>query len=100
MGLELKRSITRQVQQLSLRATVESSTINVEKRTVEVTWTTGGRVLRGSYDPYFEELSLDPKHVRMGRLQSGTAPLLNSHSSYDINDVLGVVENARLEKGK
>ncbi|HEY6033986.1 MAG TPA: hypothetical protein VIV58_06990, partial [Kofleriaceae bacterium] len=34
----------------------------------------------------------------MGRLQSGAAPLLNSHSSYDIADVLGVVERASLGK--
>jgi len=57
-------------------------------------------VKRGYYDPYFEELSLDPKHVRMERLQSGAAPLLDSHRSGSLKDQLGVVESARLEKGK
>lgn len=95
-----QRSVTREVPRLSLRASFEPSTVNVEKRTVDLTWTTGARVLRGYFDPYWEELSLDPKHVRMERLQSGAAPLLNAHGSYDITDVLGVVESARLEKGK
>lgn len=97
-----QRSVTREIPQLALRASFEPSTVNIEKRTAELTWTTGARVLRGGFfsEPYFEELSLDPKHVRMERLQSGSAPVLNSHSSRAISDVLGVVENARLEKGK
>lgn len=97
-----QRRVTRDMPQLSLRASFEPSTVDVDKRTVEVTWTTGARVKRGGWftDPYFEELSLDPKHVRMERLQSGAAPLLNSHGSYDISDVLGVVVSARLEKGR
>lgn len=95
-----QRSVTRQVGPASMRAQFEPATIDEKKRTVDLTWTTGARVLRGYYDPYYEELSLEPKHVRMERLQSGAAPLLNTHGSYDISDVLGVVENARLEKGK
>jgi hypothetical protein len=96
-----ERVITRDMPMLSQRASFEPSTVNLDKRTVQVTWTTGARVLRYGWDgPYFEELSLDPKSVRMGRLQSGAAPLLNAHSSYDLDDVIGVVEDARLEKGK
>lgn len=85
---------------LDLRASFEPATVDIDKRTVDLTWTTGAAVLRGGgwSDPYYEELSLDPKHVRMGRLQSGAAPLLNSHSSYDVLDVLGVVEAATLGK--
>lgn len=70
-------------------------TINEEERTVELTWTTGARVLRGFWDRYWEELSLDPKHVRMKRLNNG-APLLNQH--YGSTDaVIGVVEEATLD---
>jgi hypothetical protein len=65
--------------------------VNVEARTVDVIWTTGARVLRGFWDRYWEELSLEPKHVRMKRLNNG-APLLNAHSAYDANGVIGVVE--------
>ena len=95
-----QRSITRDMPRQSLRATFEPSTIDIEKRTVELTWTTGARVLRGYWEPYFEELSLETKHVRMERLQSGAAPLLNTHGSWQISDILGVVESARLVNGK
>lgn len=84
---------------LDFRAEFKPSTLNAEKRTVDMTWTTGARVMRGFWDPYYEELSLDPSHVRMGRLQSGNAPLLNSHNSDSIDDVIGVVESARLDPG-
>jgi len=100
MAGQNKRGATRDVPLLDLRATFEPATLNVDKRTVDLVWTTGAAVLRGGLwsDPYYEELSLDPKHVRMERLQSGAAPLLNSHSSYDVSDVLGVVETASLGK--
>ena len=92
------RSVTRTVPMLDFRASFEPTTINAEKRTVDLVWTTGAPVLRGDFwsDPYWEELSLDPAHVRMGRLQSGAAPLLNTHGQYDLSDVIGVVESATL----
>lgn len=91
---------TREIPALSLRASFQPDTLDEEKRTVEVVWSTGAKVLRGFYDRFWEELSLDPKHVRMDRLKSGRAPLLNSHTSYDLAGVLGVVESARIEKGQ
>src|SRR3954470_17095634 len=92
------KHINRDMPRLELRAEVDPSTIDVEKRTVKITWTTGARVKRGFWEPYYEELSLDPKHVRMDRLKSGAAPLLNAHRSYDLSDLIGVVESAKLEK--
>lgn len=77
------------------------TTVNAEARTVDVTWTTLAQVLR--YDwwrdrSYIEELSADPSAVRMGRLQSGSAPLLRDHDTWDgIDSVLGVVESASLD---
>jgi hypothetical protein len=58
-------------------------------------------VLRSNWEigPFLEELSLDPKHVRMGRLQSGAAPFLANHDSYDVAKTLGVVERANIGKG-
>lgn len=91
-----KRSVTRAVGPLTLRAEFVPKSLDTDKRTAQLTWTTGARVLRGFYDPYYEELSLDPKHVRMDRLRSGDAPLLNNHSSYSLDDVIGVVESADL----
>lgn len=90
---------TRDIGPLSIRAEFAPSTINADARTVQLTWTTGARVLRGSYDPYWEELSLDPKHVRLDRLRSGSAPLLANHNSGSLDDVIGVVENAQLDPG-
>lgn len=94
------RSVTREIPQLQLRAEVVDGSVNIDKRTVDLTWTTGARVLRGFFDQFWEELSLDPAHVRMGRLQSGTAPLLNSHNSRDLAAQMGVVETASLQKTK
>jgi hypothetical protein len=97
-----QRSVTREVPQLTLRAQFDLSTLDIEARTCELVWTTGAPVLRGGFfsDPYWEELSLDPQHVRMGRLTSGAAPMLNSHRSGDISDILGVVLSATLGKAE
>ena len=89
---------TRDMPPLSRRAAFTPSTFDAERRTVQLTWTTGARVLRGFFEPFYEELSLDPKHVRMDRLQNG-APLLDSHRAGTIGDVIGVVERAQLERG-
>jgi hypothetical protein len=78
-------------------AAFEPATINVEKRTAEVVWTTGASVRRMDFwtgQKYNEVLSLDPAHVRMDRLNSGAAPFLNSHDSMDLRNLLGVVERA------
>lgn len=68
--------------------------VNAEARTAEVIFTTGARVKRYDWErgrQYSEELSTNPKHVRMDRLNSG-APLLDSHNRFALNGVLGVVE--------
>lgn len=91
--------MTRDMPALEMRAAFAPATLDTEKRTVQLTWTTGARVLRGMWDPYYEELSLDPKHVRMDRLNSG-APLLDTHSADGIDAVIGVVENAQLQRSK
>lgn len=89
----------RDVPALSCRAAVGA--VSDEKRTVDVVFTTGAKVLRDSFwdGPFYEELSLDPKHVRMGRLNSG-APFLPDHNGSKVASVLGVVESARIENGQ
>lgn len=77
---------------ISRAASIIPSTVDDEARTVDVEWTTGARVLRGFWERYWEELSLDPKHVRMNRLNNG-APFLNAHDDYSASGVVGVVEN-------
>lgn len=75
--------------------------VNEETRTVEVKWYTGARVERYSWSEgtYLLELSMDPKHVDMSRLKSGTAPLLNAHNSWSLSSIIGVIESAKIENG-
>lgn len=77
------------------------STVDKEARTAELVWTTGAAVKRYNWQDgeYFEELSLDGAAVRLGRLNGG-APLLNTHDSYDLSAVIGVVEKAWMAKGE
>jgi phage major head subunit gpT-like protein len=82
------------------RASIAPSSINAERRTAEVIWSTGARVLRGFFERFYEELSLDPGHVRLDRLSSGNAPLLAAHDGGQLDAVIGVVESARLENGQ
>ncbi|WP_168793020.1 prohead protease/major capsid protein fusion protein [Paraburkholderia aromaticivorans] len=75
--------------------------VDAQNRTVDVTWTAGAQVQR--YDwmrdrTYMEELSTDPGAVRMDRLQSGNAPVLNDHDRWGgLDSVLGVVSSASLD---
>jgi hypothetical protein len=76
--------------------------VEAKARTANLIWSTGARVRRQDFwtgEQYFEELSMDPAHVRMGRLQAG-APLLDTHNRRDLSGVLGVVESASLERGQ
>lgn len=95
MSTAAPRSTFRDLPALSIRAAINPASINLEKRTVDVVWSTGARVRRGFWEPYEEELSMEPGHVRMVRLQSGKAPVLNNHDSWSgVGSQLGVVERA------
>jgi len=75
---------------LDFRASVGA--VNDDARTVELIFSTGADVVRMDFDGtrYLERLSLQPKHVRLDRLNNG-APLLNSHSAMSLGDQIGVV---------
>ena len=83
---------------LSLRAAVRPGSVDVDARTVELTWTTGAKGRRWSWDvgSYMEELEVSDAAVRLDRLNNG-APFLNAHNSYDLDDVIGVVEKAWID---
>ncbi len=85
----------------SIRAAVRPGTVNIEDRTVEITWTTGARGKRWSWSigEYQEELEVSDTALRMERLNNG-APFLNTHGQWDLDDVIGVVERAWLEGGE
>lgn len=75
------------------------STVDAEARTAELVFSRGGQVRRYDWmrdEEWIEELSMDPAHVRLGRLQNG-APLLDTHARWSLNSVIGVVEAASVD---
>ena len=93
---------TENINPLLCRAMLQPDTWNEEARTIEVVFATATPVLRYSWDKdgYFNEvLGMDSTNVRLDRINSG-APVLNSHSSYDLEDQIGVVERAWIEAGE
>jgi hypothetical protein len=83
-------------------ASFSAPTASAETRSADLVWSTGASVRRYSFfrDEHYDEiLSMDPAHIRMERLGGGSAPLLNSHSSAVLSDVLGVVRSATVVDG-
>lgn len=72
--------------------TFDRKTVNVEKRTVDVAFSTEATVVERKFGG--EQLSHDPQHVDMSRLSSGRAPLLLDHKR---GKQIGVIENARID---
>lgn len=89
---------THETPMLSLRAAVLPGSVDIDARTVELTWTTGAKGRRWSWDvgSYMEELEVSEDAVRLDRLNNG-APFLNAHNSYELDDVIGVVEKAWID---
>ncbi|WAT26736.1 prohead protease/major capsid protein fusion protein [Pseudomonas sp. GXZC] len=92
---------THETPMLSLRAAVRPGSVDIDARTVELTWTTGAKGRRWSWDvgSYMEELDVSDGAVRLDRLNNG-APLLDTHNQYQISAVLAVVERAWLDGGE
>ena len=84
-------------------AELAPNTADADSRTVEVVWSAGARVRRATFfgEPYDEELSLDPDHVRLDRLNAG-APFLKVHELDTLDAVIGSVVpgSARIENGR
>lgn len=84
---------------LRRQASFRPGTYDAEARTIEVTWTTGADVRR--YDwwegrHYIERLTVSEEAVDLSRLNAG-APVLDTHSSWELSDQIGVVERAWIE---
>ncbi|MCW3477358.1 phage major capsid protein [Limobrevibacterium gyesilva] len=85
--------ITRPAGAQGIRASFAPETWNPETRTVDVVWSTGAAVQRRDYwtgKSWTEKLDVSAAAVDLGRLNAG-APLLNTHSSWDLSDIVGVV---------
>ncbi len=84
-------------------AELAPNSVDIDARTVEVIWSAGARVRRSTLfgEPYDEELSLDPTHVRLDRLNAG-APFLKVHEVDTLDAVIGSVVpgSARIENGR
>ena len=84
-------------------AELAPNSADTDARTVEVIWSAGARVRRSTLfgEPYDEELSLDPDHVRLDRLNAG-APFLKVHEVDSLDAVIGSVVpgSARIENGR
>lgn len=84
-------------------ARVRSASFNDETNTVDIVWSTGSDVLRVDDfgDTYIERLLMGDGNVRLDRLNSD-APLLDTHSSEALANVIGSVVpgSARIENGK
>lgn len=81
------------------------NTVDVQARTVEVTFSTGATVRRSRWIgwdtqvPFDEVLLVSREAVNLDRLNAG-APALDSHSFWSTSSQFGVVENPRIEKGE
>ncbi|TFG65468.1 MAG: peptidase, partial [Gemmatimonadales bacterium] len=66
-----------------LRAEIAPQSFDADSRTMEMRWYGGSTVLRNSFfdGPYMLKFSMDPKAIRMNRLQSGGAPFKLGHGS-------------------
>jgi hypothetical protein len=85
-----------------LEARFAPATFNADTATVELSWGRGSEVERYDWrteQRYTEVLAMDPAAVDLSRLQGG-APLLDTHSRYSLDGVLGVVERAWLVNGE
>jgi hypothetical protein len=74
------------LQKLHTRAEFDLNSVDKEKRTVDVIWTTGARGKRFDWrtETYFyEELGLEAENIRAEFLNSGRAPVLNEHGRWD-----------------
>jgi hypothetical protein len=72
-----------------------------DERTATLTWYTGAAVRRFDSRGTFEmRFSMEPGAIRMERLASGSAPLLNSHRDFTVDDVIGVITKAWVENGR
>ncbi len=85
-------------------ASFEDQQSDSAERVFNVVFTTGAIVRRYNFmadETYDEELVVDPSAVRLGRLNSGAAPVLDTHSDFAIENIKGVVVggSARIENG-
>ena len=97
--------MVRTVETSPLMVRADIGAFDAEARTVDLVFSTGSAVDRYDYkrgEYFVETLSLDPKAVRLDRLNAG-ASVLDSHDQYrGLDGIIGAVVrgSAKLERGK
>ena len=86
-------------------ASVRAASANDDTRTVEMVASTGAAARRHVWQGWDivevdEELEISGGAIRMERLASGAAPLLQAHRHRELTDQIGVIERARVEAGQ
>ena len=83
------------------RAAVARGSYDPEAGTFTAVAATTTPVRRNTYAGSVDEvLSLEPDSVRLDRLRSGRAPLLDSHYAGSVSDQIGVITGVRIERGQ
>ncbi len=84
-------------------AHVRSASFDENANTIDIVWSTGSAVTRTDDlgDSFVERLLMGAGNVRLGRLNNG-APLLDTHSSDQLSNVIGSVVpgSAKIENGR
>jgi hypothetical protein len=85
----------------SVRAAITSNSYNATDNTIEVVFATEFEVQRRTWDgtKFIEILECSASSVRLDRLNSG-ANLVDSHSTYSVQTILGVVVRAWVENNQ
>lgn len=100
-----RKSQTVMLPLMTREAVILPESIDVEARTVEVVASSGARMLKYSWaegGDFEEELEISQSAIRLGRLQSGRAPVLDSHMQHTLERLMGVVvggDSVRIKDG-
>lgn len=86
-------------------AAIVADSLKVDQRTFDIVWTAGAEVPRVDYwtgQRFVEVLEVSDAAIRLDRLKSGRAPVLDSHARYSLENVIGVVNgpSVRISKGQ
>lgn len=89
------------IPQPSIVATLTPETVDKAARTIDAVFYSGITLPRFSWErgEYMLTLSMEKGALNLKRLNSGTAPILETHSDWSTRDVLGVVEKGWVEDG-
>lgn len=90
---------------LHREASIVAGSLDEKQRTFGIVWTAGAEVPRIDWwtgQRYIEVLQVDQKSIRLDRLETGRAPVLDSHQRYQLGNVMGVIEkgSAKIADGQ